>query len=215
MRFKLILLSLTVAAGLSSVSAQTKPVFGARVAMEVTFPGGAGSDFNTGAGLTAGGVMKVFLPKNFYFEPGLLFTYSGMNAKNYIKFDDSYYQGGVRQYGLRLPLNVGYTIDPGRIWTLDVYTGPWINFNLSASQTLDPNFAAPEPVPDKTVNLMKHGWKRVDAMWGFGLSFTFAKSYHIGLSGGIGLSPLAQYGNRDKKVRIHRSVASITLGYNF
>lgn len=215
MRFRLLFLSIMTALGFSGLSAQTKPVFGARVSMEVTFPGGAGSDFNTGAGLTAGGVMKLPLPRNFFFEPGLLFTFSGMSAKDYIKFDDSYYQGGVRQYGLRLPLNVGFTIDPGKIWTMDVYTGPWINFNINAQQTLNPNFAAQEPVPDKTVNLMKHGWKRVDAMWGFGLSVTFAGCYHVGLSGGVGISPLAKYGNKDKKVRIHHSVAAISLGYNF
>ncbi len=36
-------------------------------------------------------------------------------------------------------------------------------------------------------------------MWGFGLSFNIADNYQIGISGGVGITPLAKFGNRDKK----------------
>ena len=215
MRSKILILCILSAVCSITAKSQIKPDFGARLSMEVTVPGGGSSYYKTGAGFSVGGVMKLELPRNFYFEPGLLFYYTAMSSNDLIPFDDYYYQGAVKEYGLRLPLNVGYTFDSGKIWTIDVYTGPWINFNISATQALDPNFSNPEPVPDKTINMMKHGWKRVDAMWGFGLSFTFAENYHIGLSGGIGFTPLAKFGNRDKTVRIHRNIVAISLGYNF
>ncbi len=216
MRYKILLLCiLATVCGCLPAAAQTQRGFGVRLAMEVTVPGGGRSYFKTGSGFTVGGVYKLPIKNNFYFEPGLMFHYTGMSSKELIAFDDNYYQGGMKEYGLRIPLNFGYTFHPNDMWDIDLYTGPWINFNINASQTLDPNFSAPEPLPDKTINLLKHGWKRVDAMWGFGLSFTFAENYHIGISGGVGFTPLAKYGNRDKKIRIHRNTVAISLGYNF
>jgi len=215
MRSKILILCLLAAVCATTATAQIKPTFGARLSMEMTVPGGGSSYYKPGAGFSAGGVMKLPLTRNFYFEPGLLFYYTAMSSKDIIPFDDFYFQSAVKEYGVRLPLNFGYTFNTGSLWTIDIYTGPWINFNIDASQALDPNFSAPEPVPDKTINMMKYGWKRVDAMWGFGLSFTFSENYHIGLSGGIGFTPLAKYGNRDKKIRIHRNIVAISLGYNF
>lgn len=215
MRSKILILCILATLCGIQAKAQIKPAFGARLSMEVTVPGGGTSYYKTGSGFTVGGVMKLELPKNFYFEPGLLFYYTSMSSKDLITFDQFYYQGGVKEYGIRLPLNFGYTLEASDQWSVDFYTGPWINFNINATQNLDPNFSTPDPVPDKTVNMMKHGWKRVDAMWGFGLSFTFAENYHIGISGGVGFTPLAKFGNRDKKVRIHRNIVAISLGYNF
>lgn len=214
MRCRLILLSLIAAIAATGAAAQIKPTFGVRASMEVTMPGNR-DYYKNGAGFTVGGVMQLPLPRNFYFEPGLLFSYTSIGSQDLIPFDNNYYQGGVKEYSIRVPLNVGYTFNAGDLWTIGFYTGPWINFNIAATQTLDPNFSAAIPVPEKNINMMKHGWKRVDAMWGFGLSFTFAENYHIGLSGGVGMTPLAKFGNRDKKVRIHRNVIAITLGYNF
>jgi len=198
-----------------TTSARLKPTLGARLSMEVTVPGGGTAFFKTGSGFSIGGVMRLDMPRNFFFEPGLLFYYTAMSSKDLIPFDEFYYQGGVNEYGIRVPLQIGYKFDTGSMWAIDVYTGPWINFNINASQSLEPNFASPDPVPDKTINMMKYGWKTVDAMWGFGLSFNFAEHYHIGLSGGVGFTPLAKFGNKDKKVRIHRNILAISLGYSF
>ena len=56
---------------------------------------------------------------------------------------------------------------------------------------------------------------RVDAQWGFSLNFRFAQSYYVGITGGVAFTPLASFGNKDKKIRIHRNTVAISLGYNF
>ncbi len=192
------------------------PVFGVRLAMDVTFPSGGHNPYKTGAGFTLGGVCNIPLKNSFFFEPGLHFYYTGMTAKDLIQFDEDYfYEGAAKMYGLRIPLHFGYVFDANDLLTIAISTGPWLSINLYARQSLLPNMSAPVALPDKTVNLFKHGWKRVDMLWGIAVSFTFAKSYTVGLTTGIGDTPLAKYGNRDRKIKIHRNVAAISLGYNF
>ena len=193
-----------------------QPTLGARLGMDLSIPSGAHNFYKTGAGVNAGVICKMPLPRNFYFEPGLSFVYTAMTAKDLVSFDNEYfYEGAANVYTLSVPLNFGYSFDVNGNMSLDVFTGPRLNINLSARQDLDPNFAAPEPVPDRTINLFDHGWKRVDASWGFGLSATFAEHYYIGITAGVAFTPLADYGDRDKKIRVHRNTVALSLGYNF
>lgn len=184
--------------------------------MEVSVPSGGRNFYKTGAGFNAGLVLRMPMPRGFFFEPGLLFSYSAMTAKDLVSFDNEYfYEGAANLYTLRIPLMFGFSYSVNELWDLRFSTGPWINVNLSARQRLEPNFAAPEIVPDKSINLFKHGWKRVDALWGLRLSATFADHYTVGITAGVAFTPLARYGNHDKKVRIHRNSIAISLGYNF
>lgn len=215
MRLKILILCLLAAIAPMTAGEHPKPAFGVTAAFELMVPSGATSYFNIGTTFLLGGTVRVPIKNSFFFEPGLLFAYTAMDGKDAIPIDDSLYYGDAKEYGLRLPLKVGYAFQAGDNWIIEIYTGPWINFNLRARQTLDPNFSAPVPVPDKTINLMKHGWKRVDAMWGLALSATFAKSYRIGLCAGAGITPLAKFGNRDRKIKVHRIAIGISLGYIF
>ncbi len=199
-----------------AANAQWRTTFGARVGMELTSPSGAGDTYKLGAGLNAGVIAKMPMMQNFYFEPGIYFVYSAMSSKNLVSFnDDYYYQGAANLYTLRVPFNFGYTFNLTNALDLSLSTGPWLNVNLSAQQKLQPNFSAPVPVPNKKINLFDNGWNRVDAQWGFNLHFTFAQNYTVGLSGGVGIAPLAKYGNKDRKVKIMRNSVALTLGYNF
>lgn len=216
MRSKLFIIACIMALSATICAhAQFTPSLGVRLSMELSTPSGATSYFKTGSGFTAGIVSRFSLPAKLFVEPGILFVYSAMTDKNPIPLGDFMYQGSVKQYGIRVPINVGYRIFPNESFNIDVYTGPWINFNIASKQTLDPNFSAPTPVPTSSIDLMKYGWRRVDTQWGFGLGFTFAEKYHVGVSGGIGMTPLARFGNKDKKIRIHRNVVALTMGYNF
>lgn len=193
-----------------------QPTFGARLGMELTMPSGAGNFYKTGAGVNVGAICNMPMTRNFYFEPGLSFVYTAMTAKDLVSFDNEYfYEGAANIYSLSVPLNFGYSFTVADNMSLEVFTGPRLNINLSARQDLDPNFAAPEHVPDRTINLFDYGWKRVDASWGFGLSATFATHYYIGITAGVAFTPLADFGNRDKKIRVHRNTIAISLGYNF
>lgn len=201
---------------LTGFARDNESYFGVRLAMDVTFPGGGYDSYNTGAGFTLGGIYNVPFRNNFYFEPGVLFYYTGMSSKDLIKFDNNYLlQGSARQYGFRIPMNVGYQFNAGDNLTVGVATGPMLSVNISARQQLDAVPGAPIPIPDKTVNLFHHGWRNVDLLWGISVNFTFARSYVIGFSTGVGLTPLAKYGNNDKKIRIQRNTVAIALGYNF
>lgn len=208
-------LGAAILAGAGSAFSAT-PALGVRAGMELSFPSGATSLYSTGAGLNLGAVARFDLPKSFFFEPGLYFNYMGMSAKYITLTDDgSSYNSTTKLYSLRLALMPGWNTDLSELTQMSVSTGPYVNFNLSARSDFLPNMSAPDHLPDQTVNLFRNGWRRVDAGWGIRLNFTFAESYYIGVSGGVAFTPLAQFGNKDKKMRIHRNVAAITLGYNF
>ena len=210
------LLVLAFSAAQAVCAQKLQPGLGVRASMEITIPSGASDMYKTGAGLSIGPVYTLPVYKGLYFEPGVLFTYSAMSSKELIRFDDSYlFDGSAQIYGMRVPLYFGYSFQPTDMLRIGLYTGPAVNFNISARQNLDPNFALDPPLPRKTINLFDHGWKHVDVMWGFGLSFNIADNYQIGISGGVGITPLAKFGNRDKKVRIHRNIVALSLGYYF
>lgn len=213
-------LPIIVAALASTSAAQAdepwSPVLGVRAGMEVSVPAGARNMYKSGAGLNVGLVAQMPLGKGFFFEPGAYFDFMSMTAKDLVSFDDEYfYEGAANLYSLRLPFNFGYSIALRDDWVLDIYTGPAVNFNISARQDLDPNFSAPEIVPDRTIDLFDHGWKRVDAKWGFGINATLAGHYVIGLNANVALSPLASFDTPSGKVRIHRNSVTFMLGYNF
>lgn len=214
MKSKLILITLGAISCFNAFAQRTEnPVtFGARLSMDVTMPDKA---YKNGAGFSAGAVAQIALPRNFYFEPGIVVSYTGMTAKDLLSFDDYYYQNAARLWSLRVPFDFGYNFKVAPLWNVSVATGPYININLSAREQITPNLAAPVPVPDVKLNLFDNGWKRLDAGWGIKLGTTFADHYYIGISGGISITPLAKYGNKDKVIRIHKNTIAVTLGYNF
>lgn len=214
-QIKILILCLAAVLGTGTTVAGL-PQWGARLSMDVSLPTGSGNIYKVGSGVNVGATAKWQLPKNFFVEPGLMFYYMSMTNKGLVSFDnENLYEGNGQFMGIRVPINFGYTWNLSPTVDMDVFTGPTINFNLYARQGLQPNMAAPDRLPDSTIDLFHHGWKRVDASWGFGLSFTFMESYYVGLSGGVSFTPMAKYGDKDKKIRIHRNSVAITLGYNF
>lgn len=207
---------LALAATATATAQQWSPTFGVRAAMEISVPSGARNMYKTGAGLNAGLIVRMPIKQGFYFEPGAYFDFMSMTAKDLVSFDDEYfYEGAANVYSLRMPFNFGYSIELNDNCTLDISTGPAIGINISARQDLDPNFAAPERVPDRTINLFDHGWKHVDAKWGFGAGATFAGHYVIGLKADVALSPIASIHRAHGKTRLYRNSFAIVLGYNF
>ena len=193
------------------------PFLGVRAGMGVTFPSGGHQYLATGAGLNLGLVYNIPLGSRgrWYFEPGVMFSYMAMDCNDYILADGQLYEGVARDYAIAVPLNFGYRFSPVGRWQFGVYTGPMIYFNLAAKERITPDVGTPVPEPDVKINLFDKGWRRVDAGWGFGLTATFAGSYFIGITGGVAFTPLAVYGNRDNKVRVHRNTIALSLGYNF
>lgn len=213
MKLKHFITTVALLGTISSAGAgEWAPVAGVRAGMEISVPSGGRNIYKTGAGLNVGVVVQLPLKQNFYFEPGAYFDFMSMTAKDLVSFDDEYfYEGAANVYSVRLPFDFGYTLSVSDICNLDFSTGPAVDINISARQNLDPNFSAPEIVPDRTINLFDHGWKRVDAKWGFGIGATFSEHYMVGITAHVALSPIASINHR----HIYRNSFAIILGYNF
>lgn len=210
-----ILIIIALLAALVPCAAESGSYFGARLGMDVNVPAGSGNHYKVGAGFDVGAIYHYNFAKNFFVEPGLKYYYNAMSNERPVDYGEFLFDGSAQFMGLRVPVYVGYSFNASDNLEIGIATGPTVNFNLSAKQKLDPNFEAPIPVPTKSLNLFEHGYKRVDALWGLRLSFTFAHSYYIGIDGEVSFTPLAVYGNKDKKIRIHRNTVALTLGYNF
>ena len=206
---------LCLAAAIPGAAAMDLDGLGVRTAMEVTIPSGGHNIYDNGAGFTVGAVYDIPIYRAWSFEPGAMFFYNTMTCRNPTQIGDYFYDGAPRNMGIRLPLMMqySYTIAPGMDLTFG--TGPWLNFSFYARQTIQPNLSAPVAVPDKRINLFNFGWKHFDAQWGFRLSMTFASSYYVGITDGVAFTPLASYGMKDKRIRVHRNTIALSLGYNF
>lgn len=196
-------------------AAQERSYFGVRVGMQVTFPTGSENTYGNGAGFHGGVIYHRALPQHLFVEPGLFFTHSSMANRRPFAYDGFMFNGTASVSTIRIPLYFGYMFHASHILDLGLSTGPSVNFNVMAHQGFDPNFDAPLPIPGKKIDMFDHGWKHVDGLWGIKLSMNFADNYFIGITGELSFTPLAVYGNGDKKIKIHRNSVAVTFGYNF
>lgn len=186
----------------------------ARLAFDVSSNTGVGQFYDTGAGFTAGGLAEIRLPQDFYFSPGLLLYYTGWSMDNSRLEALKLYSGSASNWGLRIPISVGYNIPLLTNLTMQVYSGPWLNVNLSARQTMS---AAPEsPYEDfYESNLFRDGFKRVDAQWGFGLKLAWDDHYIVGVSFGVGMTPVRHFTSMHNEMTQRRNSFQLNLGYRF
>lgn len=209
---KLILSLLLAATAAFGASAQSIGQLGARLSMTVTNPAGKHNNLSTGAGFDVGVIYQLPLIKKFYIEPGIMFQYTGMSTKDPVEVDSHFFDANVKNFGIGIPVNFGYNFSLLPNLRLSAFTGPRFNFNISAKQTYSPNFDVPAP---NSISLFDLGWKRFDMQWGFGVGFTIANDYYVGITGDVAVTPLAKYGNKHKSINVYRNTLAITLGYNF
>lgn len=219
-----IVLALALAAGLT-VAAQeptilpsdepmpAKPLrWGVRLQADISLPGGNLDTYSSNAGVSGGIVYRLPLRGGLYFEPSVLVFFNTFNINRYVS-NNLPYSGTVHNYGIRVPLNLGYRFEVSDGIVLSLFTGPWFNFNISARRYAQPNFEGPAPKGSR--NLFDYGWHRFDAQWGFGVSATFSGRYVIGVSGGVGSSALVKRDVNGQLCKMRRNSFSVTLGYNF
>lgn len=201
-------LSLAVMCG----EAQNAGGFGVRLSFDVTHAAGDNEGLNNGSGFTLSGVYNLPLSGKIYFEPGVGVFYNTMGIRP-VEFDEGLYDGSIRNFGVKVPLNIGYRFELFEGLDVAAFTGPWFNVNFVARAQLQPNFEG--PAPSHSTSLFDDGWRRFDAQWGFGIMATYARQYYIGISGGIGMTPMASFDSNGARQRLRRNTVSITLGYNF
>lgn len=195
-----------------TVFAQRPVYFAIKTSFDVTHPAGCNDGINNGSGLTVLGVFNVPLNRNVFIEPGVGMFYTAMGIRPF-ESGGVLYDGSVRNFGVRIPLSVGYRCGLFENFELAAFTGPVFNVNCSTKAHLEADTYP--PYVEASANMFDYGWKHFDAQWGIGLSATYADRYYIAVSGGIGMSPMATFHNADGKHRLRRNTMSITLGYCF
>ncbi len=218
------ILSALVLATAASVAAQNEAslpdtrrehiYFETRLAFDVSSNTGVKPAYDVGAGFVAGGLVGIPIRRNFYFEPGLLAYYTVWSVDNERLEALKLYSGTAKNLGLRLPFNFGYTISLLDNLTVQAYIGPWLNINLMARRNLSP---APGSPFEKysSCNLFREGFRRVDAQWGFGLKLTWSDHYVLGVSFGVGMTPVRKFTSLHNEMTQRRNSFQINLGYRF
>lgn len=214
----LIAVLMTSLGGVAQQSADglVRHTFGASASFDVNIPSGSKGLWATGSGVTVGVDYAYRLTSTWYLATGLGAYYRTFGT-DYMVQDNSIYEGTVKNIGLRAPLMVGYEMPIASQVDMSIATGPALEVNLYARESAMPDFnqAGMNPESVGMVNLFKQGFRRVDAIWGIVLGFTFAEHYYVGLAGNVAFTPLAQYGNRDNKLRIRGNSVAIKLCYKF
>lgn len=213
--FLLVILGLTSTASFGQEQQQNPPIrFEAQLAFDVTSNTGVRSFYDVGAGFNAGVNAEIPLPSNVYFTPGILFYYTGWNIDNERLEALKLYSGSASNFGMRVPLNFGYTFNLMDDLDLQAYTGPWVNVNFLAKQTMSP---APGSEFEKYYdsNLFHDGFKRVDAQWGIGLKLTWSDHYVLGVSVGVGMTPIRKFESIHNEMTQRRNSFQINLAYKF
>lgn len=211
-KFKKIMIAVVLVLAPTIMNAQRSAFFGIRTSFDVTHPAGCNDGINNGSGLTVTGVYNMALSRNVFIEPGVGVFYNTMGIKPF-EANNAIYDGSVRNFGIRVPLNVGYRVGLFEDFELAAFTGPWFNINCSTKAHLQADTDVPMMITSPS--MFEYGWHHFDAQWGFGISATYADKYYIAVSGGIGMSAMATFKTPDGKDRLRRNTVSITVGYNF
>ena len=149
--------------------------------------------YNSGFGVSLGGLANIYLGKNFYFEPELALYYEGysydkivIESPNSPAVNDG---PKISKFGLRLPLMVGYEWNISDRWGLRVFTGPQLNYGLAGSvKTNIEEFRRDEGLMTLYSN-KDIGQRRFDLGWKVGVGFP-VNHFMISLEGDFGLTNL-------------------------
>ncbi|MDE6288538.1 MAG: PorT family protein [Muribaculaceae bacterium] len=214
---------LTIAAACIALGAQaqtpeagqmTRHYLGAGASFDVNIPSGSRGQWSTGSGVTAGVDYAYLFNQHFFGATGLKLYYRTMGINSDPARNDIY-EATAKNIGLRIPFMVGYTTPVSENVAMSVATGPELDINLYARQGVMPDFNGGVAMSTGTVNMFKHGFKHVDAMWGITLGFTFADHYYVGVSGDVAFTPLASYGNGNKQIKVRGNSVAVKLCYIF
>lgn len=186
--------------------------FGVRVGGDVICPGDVKSGplavdmFNIGPGFEAGVIYNLPVVANLYLEPGAKFFRSSYSAQTaLIGTHDSYDNLSIVKCGVRLPLLVGYHLDPVDNLKVSIFAGPEIEHALSGTSYLSNYFGSGEGdiFEDDT-------HKRTNVLLDLGAGLT-VKRFYIGLTAAIGLRNLLN----EEQVSMRESHVTLSVGYNF
>lgn len=148
--------------------------------------------YNSGFGVSLGGLYNYYLGKNFYFEPELALFYEGYSYDKIIieSPNSPAVNAGPNIYklGLRLPVVFGYEINISDTWGLKVFTGPQLDYAFYGTVKTDiDEFKQDEYLMSLFGN--EYGQRRFGVDWKVGVGFP-VNQFLISLEAEFGLNDL-------------------------
>lgn len=182
------------------------------LAFELTTPSGSHGHWATGGG----GVLTVsydhFVSPQWFIHAGVAGYYTNTGT-DFVPNSETYSDASIRNWGIRVPVHIGWAVPLTPDLYLSLATGPQLNINLYAKEILPPDFSGPVPVAPPYINLFDCGFRHCDLQWGFWAGFTFLEHYTVGITAGIGLSPEASMHYGPRKLDIRRNNVALVLSY--
>ena len=217
---------------------ENRTYFGVRAGLDVSSAANGGAMFSNKAGFSVGAVYDIPVVANLYFEPGLYLFYNTFGTVHLETYaytltdsegnEDEYYKlyqvdGTLRNFGFRIPMNIGYHFDFADDLSVSVFTGPQLNASLVAryhqNEVITPG---DQVVKSTSVDAFgTGGFKHLDVQWNFGLGLTYQR-YFMSIGGSVGITRMKsasviQAGPYEVDLRrnIRRNLFNISVGYNF
>ncbi len=213
---------------------ENKAFLGVRAALDFNSAADGGAMYSNLPGFSLGAVYQIPLWMNLYFEPGVSIFYDTFGTSNVgtipqyntdgtpMLDEDGdqvnlIYQinGSMRNFGFRIPLNVGFHFDVTDQIKVGVFTGPQINLSLVARYHQQEIRVPGEEEPAWGTSLFgTKGFRHADLQWNFGANVTY-QQYYMALSGSVGMTDMKIGTDELLRRDIRRNQFCITLGYNF
>lgn len=190
-------------------SGDNKPYLGVRGSFEMSCPtSNASGAFTNGAGFSLGGVYNIPLYANLYVEPGFNIFYNTWSAKN-LDIIGGVAENSFRNWGLAIPVMVGYHFDFTSDLNVAVFTGPELRVGLANNY----HYSLLDDKITGNFDLYKKDgvMHRVDCAWRIGAALNYEQIY-LGISGGIGMVNLK---NNPSNPSMYQNTVDVTIGYNF
>lgn len=184
---------------LAQVKAENSKIdWGMKLSLDVELPGkwrGQNMDitmFKPGIGVSIGAIMRINLPKNFYFEPGATLFHSCYKYKDLVITGSN---GEViekdpklTKWGFQIPLMVGYGFNISKSFGLDIYTGPQIRYAFAGKIDIKN-----KNIRDEIGNTFDlwgvNGQRRFDCSWKIGVGIPINNSL-LSLEADLGITDL-------------------------
>ena len=193
-------------------TAENRDAFGVRAGIEITSTSGDDDNYSNGVGGSIGAVYTKYLYRDFYIEPGAYLYYDtfGQNITATSEPADVPVEvdGSIRNFGFRVPVNVGYRLSLTDDMGLKFFTGPQMNVSLVARSHFNDEEGV-EKIDDESI-LGKKGFKRFDLQWNFGVGLDYNR-WFVGITASAGVSKVM---NRTYE-RFRRNYVMVAVGYTF
>lgn len=191
---------------------ENRDSFGVRAGVDISSAAGADDTYSNGVGGSVGAVYTKYLYRDFYIEPGAYLFYDTFGQTVTATAEPADVpvdvDGSIRNFGIRIPVNMGYRLTLTDDMGLKFFTGPQMNMSLVARSHFNDEEGV-ERIEDTNI-LGKKGFKRFDMQWNFGVGLDYNR-WFVGVTASAGVTKVM---NRTFE-HFRRNYVMIAVGYTF